>query len=30
MGGCWFQNKEEEEMTIQERLQIQKPDFYHD
>jgi len=28
MGRCWFQNKEEEE--IQEQLQIQKPDFYHD
>jgi len=30
VGGWWFQNKEEEEMTIQEQLQIQKPDFYPD
>jgi hypothetical protein len=30
VGGGWFQNKEEEEMTSQEQLQIQKPYFYHD
>jgi len=29
-GRMLVQNKEEEEMTIQEWLQIQKPEFYHD